>query len=156
LVHMGCWATLFMAMWTTGFVEAPHPGNSLAFWQQAYARGVPHAGPNLLKVATYLASLKNAGASNVVGEIFRDGRVVKANDAVAVKYFVQAFELGQPQAAANLATELLVQKEPVPGDAARRALEQLEQQCADDPEGRSSYLVGLAYRYGAGRTADNQ
>jgi len=35
MIHMGCWALLFIAMLGTGFVEAPLPGASSAFGQDA-------------------------------------------------------------------------------------------------------------------------
>ena len=38
LVHMGCWAGLFVAMWTSSFVEAPHPGASVEFSQGGQPR----------------------------------------------------------------------------------------------------------------------
>jgi hypothetical protein len=48
--HMGCWALLFAAMLGTGFVEAPHPGSSIAFWRKAAQEQKPHAAENLIEM----------------------------------------------------------------------------------------------------------
>ena len=39
LGYMGGWAALFLVMLTTGFVEAPHPGNTVEFWEKAAEDG---------------------------------------------------------------------------------------------------------------------
>jgi len=35
LAIMGCWVTLFLLMLGTGYVEAPHPGETIGFWAKA-------------------------------------------------------------------------------------------------------------------------
>jgi hypothetical protein len=57
LVYMGAWAALFLALLTSGSVDAPHPGASIEFWKKAYAdgkygrRAAAHEAPRLVRRA---------------------------------------------------------------------------------------------------------
>jgi hypothetical protein len=152
LVHMGCWAALFFAMWSTGFIEGPHPGNSMLFWKRAYDEGKPHAGPTLLKMAAFGASQGNATAYEILGELHAEGRQVPRSTAVAARYFARACDLGNAEGCRNLA-RLFVQGEEMPQDVAARALDQLEQKGAAT-DGEGAFVLGLAYETGRGRPLD--
>ena len=153
LVHMGCWATLFFAMWSTGFIEGPHPGNSMLFWKKAYDEGKPHAGPTLLKMAAFGASQGNATAFEIMGELHAEGKQVPRNPAVAARYFAKACELGNADGCRNLA-RLYLAGEPMPDDVAARALDKLEQQQGAAADGEGSFVLGRAYETGRGRPPD--
>ncbi|HVS18982.1 MAG TPA: hypothetical protein VMT18_10315, partial [Planctomycetota bacterium] len=49
LAAMGLWTSLFAALLAFGFVQAEHPGASLAFWRKARAEGRPRADENVVR-----------------------------------------------------------------------------------------------------------
>jgi TPR repeat protein len=175
LGYMGCWTALFIAMLTTGFVEAPHPGNTIEFWQQAAAANRPHAAANLMlllnnfidqdidKLSQPLDPTERqqrrqslADLCNRQGVIYAEGKYVQADPARAAYFFNRACEFGNSDGCANLAIQYLVFDHPEPGADIGRALDYLEQNCSGpaDTRGRYGYLVGLAYDSGRGRPKD--
>ena len=155
LVHMGCWGALFLTLVGTGFVEGPHPGNSIPFWKQAHADAKPFAGNSLVMAAGALAEgSRVAGAFNELGLICAEGRIVPQNRAAAARYFERACELGSLEGCANVAIQYLFLFERRSDDTVSRALERLEQECERAPDWGACYLVGAAYETGRGRPKD--
>lgn len=155
LVHMACWVLLFITMFFTGFIEAPHPGNSVAFWKQALADGKPHAGHSLVLAAGALAEGSQSGAAyNELGLICMEGKIVRQNNALAAKYFATACELEDMNGCVNVAIQFLFLGERRSDEDVAAALERLEDKCAADPDWLSCYLVAMAYENGRGRPLD--
>jgi hypothetical protein len=92
-VHMACWAALCGTMLATGFVQARHPGTSIAFWEQAAQEGRPHAAENLITKLTLLSYTGNADACRELGKIYEAGKIVPKDLAAAAKNFARAREL---------------------------------------------------------------
>ena len=175
LGYMGCWTVLFIAMLTTGFVEAPHPGNTIEFWQQAAAANRPHAAGNLLQLLNNFIDQdidklsqpldprerqqrqqSLADLCNRQGVIYAEGKYVAADPARAAYFFNRACQFGNPDGCANLAIQYLVFGHDETGANISKALDDLEQNCRgqSDPKGRYCYLVGFAYDSGRGRPQD--
>jgi hypothetical protein len=93
VLHMGCWTALFAAMLGTGFIEAPHPGARIAFWEKAAQEGRPHAVENLITKLTLLSYSGNAEACNELGKIYSSGKLVPKDSATAAGWFSHAREL---------------------------------------------------------------
>lgn len=154
LVHMGCWAGLFATMWGTGFIEAPHPGNSIEFWKRAYADGKPHAGHSLVAAlgGRLLSSDALSGpAYNELGLICMEGKIAKQSDARAANFFAQACERGDLNGCRNVAVQFLFRGGARSEADAARALDHLERTCLAGTDKLSCFLVGAAYETGRGR-----
>jgi hypothetical protein len=153
-VHMGCWAAVFGTMAVTGFLDGPHPGNSVAFWRQAYAEGREHAGHNYLRIVEYKASQLGGNpeapaALNELGQLYLAGKLVPENHAAAANLFANASALGDPGGDASVARMFLFQAQAASEAAVNTAFAHLEQRA--DKDGEASYLVGRAYQIGQGR-----
>lgn len=156
LAYMGGWTALFVAMLTTGYVEAPHQGASLAFWKQAYAEGKPNAGQKLLKLAGAHAQAGSPSALNELGVLYMRGEVVKKDRAAAAHHFASACERGDADGCANVATQFLFLREARSDRDVAMALDRLERSVDQCRDGRTCYLVGFAYETGRGRPMDKQ
>ncbi len=159
LVHMGCWAALFSTMLATGFVEAPHPGNSIPFWKKAFADGKHQAGRALVTVAGNQAEANNSGAAyNELGLIRIQGTIpeVSQSNASAAKYFARACELGDESGCVNTAIQFLFLRERRSDEDAARALDLLEKDCLAGGTARNCFLVGFAYETGYGRSLNKE
>lgn len=154
LVHMGLWAALFVAIEATGFVEGPHPGNSIPFWKQAYAEGKPYAGRGLVVAAGSQAVDGSGAAFNELGLICMEGEIVGKNHAAAAKHFADACALGDESGCVNVAIQFLFLREWLSDEIVARAFDLLEQDCVGGGSARSCYLVGFAYESGLGRPMD--
>lgn len=154
LVHMACWAALFLTMLATGYVDAPHKGTSIAFWKKAYAEGKHNAGKKLLKVVGSQADQGSGVASNELGVIYMEGKIAPKNRAAAAHYFAAACQAGNADGCANLATQFLFLREARSDKDVARALNRLERECGKGTDGRSCYLVGFAHETGRGRPVD--
>jgi hypothetical protein len=154
LAHMACWIALFGLMLGTGFVEAPHPGSSPAFWKQAWEEGRPKAGERYLKLVNSLAASGSGPACNELGVIYMEGKLGAADHAAAAHYFARACELGDVNGCANTARQFLFQREARSEADARAALDRLEAECAKGSDARACFLVGFAHEKGWGRPAD--
>jgi len=158
LVHMAVWAMLFVAMLATGFVEGPHPGNSIPFWKKALAEGKPHAGHSLVILAGSQALAGGSGdATNELGYIVATGMVqdVEKNRARAAHYFAMASERGSLAGSINVAIQFLFLKERLTDDAVLRAFDHLEKNCRDGIDWHVAYLLGAAHEVGRGRPRDS-
>lgn len=155
LVHMGCWAALFMTMWTTGFVEGPHEGNSIAFWKKAHAEGKPKALKKMILVSLAQASDASGAANNEVGLICMEGNeLVRQSNAKAARYFATACALGDVNGCANVASQFLFMRERRTEEDLALAFQRLERSCDEGTGGLGCYLVGSAYETGRGRPLD--
>jgi hypothetical protein len=157
LVHMGCWVALFGTLWATGYIEAPHPGDSIPFWKKAVADGKPHAGHSLVMAAGAQAEGRGSGAAyNELGLICMEGRLpgVRQSNAKAAQYFAKACELGDLDGCGNVATQFLFLHEWLTDEDVQRAFDRLEQAFRATGNERSAYLLASAYETGRGRPMD--
>lgn len=157
LVHMGMWVAFFATMWLTGYVDGPHPGNSITFWKKALADEKVFAGHSLVMATGAQAEGGGSGAAfNELGLICMEGSVreVTQSNARAAKYFGRACELGNVNGCANVAIQFLFLKERRSDEDVARALEMLERECAREPDWGICFLVGVAYENGKGRPMD--
>lgn len=159
LIHMTVWMALFAGMWVAGFIQAPHPGNTILFWKRALAEGKPNAGHSLVMAVGALAEGSgSADAYNELGLICIDGSVpeVQRNEAKALKNFDKACELGSMDGCANVAIQFLYLRQRLSDEDVNYAFEQLEESCDAKVGSPSCFLLGSAYETGRGRPADPQ
>lgn len=155
LAHMACWAAVFGGMYATGYIEAPHPGNSIPFWKKAFAENRMHAGHSLVLAAGAQAEGGHSGAAyNELGLICMEGKIVRENHAAAAKHFARACELGNVDGCANTVIQFLFLKEWKSDADVDHALDLLEAVCDAEPGVGACFLVGKAYETGRGRPRD--
>ena len=176
LAYMGVWAAVFLAMLSTGFVQAPHPGATIGFWARAATENRPHAAENLrLMLAEFdklnlddpaepVLAMGSTGAlnrgealgilCNQVGAIYAEGKFVPADPVRAAYYYNKACDLGDVNGCANLAVEYFrARPDDAPADI-NRALATLEQSSVTATNGQLVYLLGYASETGHGRPLD--
>lgn len=157
LAHMACWIGLFLSMRLSGFIEAPHPGDSIPFWKQALAAGKPLAGNSLVMAAGAQAKSDThpyPPAVNELGVICIEGKLVNKSHGSAAKYFASACALDDLNGCANVAIQYLFLYEKRSDEDVARALGQLEEDCAAAGNWLSCFLVGVAHETGRGRPQD--
>jgi TPR repeat protein len=154
LVHMGVWIALFVTLLSTGFVQAPHPGASLAFWKKAYDAGNRDAGRNWMKLVGAQAEAGNAAACNQLGLIYLEGKLTARDPVAAAHYFTRACGLGDVRGCENSVAQLLESRDTTDARILPLALDHLEQQRARSPGGAAAYLLGYAQELGRGRPPD--
>jgi TPR repeat protein len=154
---MACWIGLFGTMLATGFIEAPHPGNSIPFWKQALAENRPHAARGyLIATGAQAEGLGVASAHNELGLIAIEGSLpgFTKNDALAARHFAKASELGDIHGSMNVAVQFLFLRGLRSEQDVARALDHLERACGTHPDANICFLVGYAYETGRGRPLD--
>jgi len=155
VVHMTAWAAFFASLIATGYIEAPHPGNSVAFWKKAWQDGRTHAGNGLVMAAGSLAKAEGSGAAyNELGLICMEGKIVRPNRPLAAHYFAQACDLHDESGSVNVALQFLMYGERRSNEDVVRAFAALEANCTIVGTSRSCWLVGMAYETGRGRPPD--
>jgi TPR repeat protein len=155
LVHMAIWASLFITMLATGFVAARHPGESLAFWQQAYEDDRPRAGKSLLRLATHRAAHDDAEACDALGMIQLEGKLVPQDAVSALRNFEKACVLGNYAGCKHVVMQYLVRGEVNSPAILKLALDRVEETCAAGGADGASYLIlGQAFETGRGRPRD--
>jgi TPR repeat protein len=176
LAFMGGWTALFLTMLATGFVEAPHPGATIAFWEKAAAENRPNAVKNLRFLlnefdqrnlddpATPVAAAGGNGSlsreqvlgmlCNQVAFIYHEGKFVPANPAKAAYYYEKAAQFGNTEAGVNLAVEYINSNLGGAQVDIARDLAMLEHSGAVVTNGRACYVVGYAYDTGRGLPMD--
>jgi hypothetical protein len=159
LVYMGAWCAVFLALLTSGSVDAPHPGASIAFWKKAYAEGKYDAGPRLLKLLGSQAEQGSASAQSDLGALYLEGKAVKADHAAAAHWFALSCQGGDLEGCANLASQFLFLREARSDEDVARALAVLERGtlargASAGANAKACYLVGFAYETGRGRPQD--
>ncbi|HKX45225.1 MAG TPA: hypothetical protein VJP77_00775, partial [Planctomycetota bacterium] len=126
LLSMGAWTALFVAMLGTGFVEARHAGNSVAFWMKAFEERRPGAGEKLLQKLELRALAGSGSAHNVLGTFHLDGRLVRRDPDAAAVFFASACELGHLPGCANVVKQWFGTGRARSEADVARALEHLE------------------------------
>ena len=174
LAYMGGWMALFLTMLATGFIEAPHPGATIAFWEKAAEQNRPRAVRNLrvllyqfeqrdLNDPAILVAAGNGSLSreqqlgilcNQVAFIYAQGKFVPANPAKAAYYYEKAAQFGNTEAGINLAIEYFNSNVGGAPVDIGRDLTMLEQSGAMMTNGRACYVVGYAYDTGRGWPLD--
>jgi TPR repeat protein len=176
LAYMSGWLALFLTMRATGFVEAPHPGKTIGFWEKAAEENRPHAVKNLRYLLNEFAlrdmnppaeGVQGIGSHglmsreqalgimyNQVAAIYAQGKFVPADPARAARYFDKACELGNTEGCAHLADEYFRSNLAGAQVDAGRALSTLEQSGAASNDGRICSLLAYAYDTGRGRPLD--
>jgi hypothetical protein len=153
-LHLGCWILLFAAMFGKGFVEAPHPGESIAFWRKAAQENKPHAAQNLLSMLQDRAQHGVGEACNELGLIYVEGKLAKKDQAEALRLFSRACDLGYEGGCENAAIQVLFYGAPASAAEAAHFLDHLERESQKGTNGLSCYLAGYAYDTGRGRMSD--
>jgi len=176
LACMGIWTALFLTMRFTGFVEAPHPGATIAFWEKAAEANRPHAVENLRTLLAEFAQRDVADTAqpvlamgpdgplnraqglgilcNQVGNIYAAGKFVPADPARAAHYYEKSCELGNPDGCANVVIVNFRNHQTDTTPDLDRALTTLEQSTTATNNGRICYLLGYAWDAGRGRALD--
>lgn len=154
LVHMSCWIALFLTMLFSGFVQAPHPGESTAFWKRAYKEGRHHADWKYLKIVQASAANGSGAASTELGILYMEGVAVPKDTAAAAHYFSRGCELGDKDGCANVVRQFLFLRAARSDADVERALAVMETESGKGTDARSAYLVGYAYEMGFGRPQD--
>lgn len=161
-LHMAIWAGTFVTMLATGYVEAPHPGDSVAFWKRARHEGRHDAERKLVMVVGSRAKAPNvpaaerAAACNELGilSLTADTSADAASRArQAAQWFAEGAALGGDAATINLVQHFLANFVHRSDPELARALQRC-QQLAMAGDGHAAYLIGVAVEYGAGVAPD--
>jgi TPR repeat protein len=157
LIHMGAWIAFFTTMLVTGFIDAPHPGDSIPFWKRAVVDGRPHAGHSLVIAAGAQALGGNSSSAyNELGLICVQGKIVNENHGTAAKHFAKACEMKDMAGCVNVAIQYLFIREYVDDESVQQALDLLEGDCEANGSTHGCYLLGVAYENGRGRPMDKE
>ena len=154
LAHMGAWAALFSGLYATGFVEAPHPARSIAFWKQAYEEGRFMAGEKMLQMIVTRVDKDSGVACNALGTLYVEGELVPKSDALAGYWFGRACELGSTRGCLNLARQHVYAGQAVDPAALQAAMDALDAECGLVEGGAACAVMGSAYEHGQGRPLD--
>lgn len=146
--HMGCWVLLFAAMLGTGFVEAPHPGSSIAFWRKAAQDRKPHAAENLITMLKDRADSGVGEACNELGLIYVEGQLAPKDPKVALQYFIRAGRLGFQGGCENAGIQILFYGASASPADTEEMVNRLEMEGPRGSNGLSCYLAGVAYDTG--------
>lgn len=159
LVHMSVWAVLFVGLLVSGYIQAPHPGNSIPFWKRAFAEGRHNAHRGLEIVTGAHALGERSGAAyNERGLFSMEGNVpgIPQSNGRAARYFGEACELGDPSGCSNVAVQFLFLGEARAEEDVTRAFDRLEALCTEFEDPRACYLLGYAHESGRGRPASRE
>ena len=173
---MAVWIALFLAMLSTGFVEAPHPGATIGFWKKAAEEKRPHATENLMVLLSQFERQDLNDPTKVFGTtgggrqldraetlgllceqaglVYAEGKIIPPEPAKATRFFDKACGFGNVNGCANLVAEYLTAKNPPDWGDIPRALSALEQNSNQATNGRICFLVGYAHELGRGYPPD--
>jgi TPR repeat protein len=176
LAFIGCWAAVFLTMLTTGFVEGPHPGKTIGFWEKAAEENRPHAVKNLRFLLNEFTlrgldepveGVQGIGPNGLmsreqalgilcdqVASIYAEGKFVPADPAKAAYYFEKSCEFGNTEGCAHLAVEYFRSNLAGAQVDIGHALSTLEHSAAVSKDGRICSLVAYAYDTGRGLPLD--
>jgi hypothetical protein len=171
LAYMGCWGALFLFMLRTGYVEAPHPGDTLQFWVTATEENRPTASRRMVKIFDYLYNLDPRGnpngtfvppnrnialgaSCNTAGQIYFEGKLVQQDIRKACHFFALASDFGNADGCANLAIQYVIFGRPEAESAGGLALAKLETAATGMTDGQLLYLIGYSYDIGRGHPVD--
>jgi hypothetical protein len=102
LAHMSIWIVVFATMSLFGKLDGRHTGDSLPFWQQACGNGLANACERLVQLEATYCGDGSAWACNELGANYREGRIIPADEELALGYFGRACELKFQAGCANL------------------------------------------------------
>lgn len=102
LAHMSVWVLLFGLMSVLGKTDAKHEGDSLPFWQQACAEGLPNSCERLVQLEATYCGDNAAWACNELGAHYREGTIVEQNQELSLGYFSRSCELKFKAGCVNL------------------------------------------------------
>lgn len=157
-VHMALWSAVFAVMVGTGYVQGPHPGDSIAFWKQALRDGKPEAGRKLVMVAGSRAVGRgDASAFNELGIASIEGKIVHSDERTALKsaahWWAEAAARGSLEACENIVAVYLFLG-ATRSDQELTAATQRVHQAAQQGRPRSCFLLGFAHEVGVGLPPD--
>lgn len=157
--HMAAWTAVFVALVATGYVQGPHPGDSIAFWKQAVAEHRHDAARKLVMVAGSQAVARQSGdAYNELGLLSLDLAVDGASETTrhnsAGDWWARAAALGSREAHENIVAHFLYFGRHRSDADLDRSLRALEQRVAAGEAGRPAQLLGLAHETGGARQQD--
>jgi hypothetical protein len=162
-VHMGIWAVFFVVLFATGYLQGPHPGDSITFWKRAVAEGRHDAERKLVMVAgTHAVARQSGDAYNELGILSLTSDVDRAEAAARLTsagvWFGEGARRGSSAAVANYVQLFLFQGVRRSDQELAAALQALEgaasRRGGGNDAGRAAYLIGLAYETGGGRPVD--
>jgi hypothetical protein len=114
VAHMAVWVSVFAIMSLLGRTDAQHPGDSVPFWEESCAAGLPNACARLVSVESTYCSDNAAWACNELGAHYREGAIVAPDADLAFGYFARACELKFQAGCGNLLQEqALLRAEPL-------------------------------------------
>ncbi len=102
LAHMSVWVLLFGLMSVLGKTDGKHEGDSLPFWQQACAEGLPNSCQRLVQLEATYCGDNAAWACNELGAHYREGTIVEQNQELSLGYFSRSCELKFKAGCVNL------------------------------------------------------
>lgn len=102
LAHMAVWIIVFGSMTLLGRTDGRHTGDSIPFWQQACADGLSNGCAKLLQLESTYCGDNSAWACNELGVHYFEGRLVEADQELALGYFSRACELKLQAGCLNL------------------------------------------------------
>jgi len=102
LAHMAVWIVVFGSMTLLGKTDGRHTGDSIPFWQQACADGLSNSCARLLQLESTYCGDNSAWACNELGVHYLEGRLVEADQELAMGYFSRACELKLQAGCLNL------------------------------------------------------
>jgi TPR repeat protein len=158
-VHMAGWAAVFAVLLGIGYVQAPHPGDSIPFWKRAVAEGRHDAQRKLALVAGSQAIAgQNGDAYNELGILSLLGEV-DAADAMtrhksAGNWFYEGARRGSLAAMENQVAHFLYHGVRRSDAALDLALRRLEQEATAGARVRALQLLGLAHETGGAKPLD--
>lgn len=154
-IHMALWSAVFVVMLGTGYVEGPHPGDSIAFWKRAVAEQRHEAARKLVMVAgSQAVGQDSAAAYNELGILSLTSGLDAASEQTrhnsAGRWFAEAAQRGSVEAAENLVMHFLFYSVRRSDDDLARALAALERAVVQRGDPRAAFLLGVAIETGVG------
>jgi TPR repeat protein len=141
--HMTIWIALFAVMFTTGFVEKPHPGEKMAFWQQACSEKKFNACKTWEHTLGVTCSEGSASSCLVLARLTSEGTLLPRNLQKTGEGLSRACDLGMPEACT-----LLV-------DFVSAGGQSTFQNACDHHAGASCCVLGALYHSGNGVPKDD-
>lgn len=113
LAHMGIWVGIFLLATLLGKMDGRHTGDSVPFWEQACAEGLPNACLRVEQLYSTYCVDNAAWACNELGAFYREGQYTERDPERAATYFGQACELKFQAGCVNLLDDsTVVRSEP--------------------------------------------
>lgn len=152
-VHMAVWSSMFAVMFLSGymgFLRGPHPGDSIAFWKQAFADGKADAGRKLVMVAgSQAVGRESADAYNELGVVAIERKVVASDENVALKSAGHWWRLAAARGSLHACENILLLHLYLGARTSDRepqfAFQRVQAEVRNGQRGLSCFLLGLAH-----------